>query len=398
MKSDSRVEKHFFKKKRHTEIKHYIFQDVLKNSLYIANMLARNESFTYIDLFAGRGDFEDQREGSPVLAFNIIEQHVLQDQGPGRNRFHNARIIAIDKDMEAVKHLEEILVAKLNRSSGGDRGLEVYTGSGNWESHDSEIREFLSQSRWGFIFADPFSTELDIDRLKATIRAYASYKDILILTNAQTASRQAARGHPNDIARVSRSLGISPEQVEGIAGSRENFVRLLKLAFSSIKEFTIGVAIPVTVAGKLINADYFYLVLATNSIVVADSFLTAYERMVLTEKNMPESFDFFPGEEILKAFTRNKTKTLSLWQIMENHWDNFLSWKRAMTDQWFKIPTIKNTVEALNILRSQNKIVFQESELFQYKTNRNNAVPGDLKYSEIKNGQNTKQIKIQLNE
>ena len=57
------------KKKPHTEIKHAIFLEALKASLYVANMNVRadDEAFTYVDLFAGRGDFEDQARGFPVI-------------------------------------------------------------------------------------------------------------------------------------------------------------------------------------------------------------------------------------------------------------------------------------------------------------------------------------------
>ena len=86
MKTDSRTEEHFFHKKPHTEIKHAIFQEVFKRSLYVANMHVRQngEVYTYIDLFAGRGEFEDEAEGSPMLAFDIIEKHLLNSEGGGR--------------------------------------------------------------------------------------------------------------------------------------------------------------------------------------------------------------------------------------------------------------------------------------------------------------------------
>jgi len=399
MKRDTRAEDHFLKRKRHTEIKHSVFQDVLKTSVYIANMSARGkgETFTYIDLFAGRGDFEDQAEGSPVLAFNIIEQHVLQEEGPGRNHFQKTCIVAIDKDTEAADHLRSLLVRRLEKSAGRERGIEVYTGNSNWELYDFEIRTLLSRSKWGFIFADPFSTELDIGKLKATLRAHAAFKDILILANPQTASRQSARGHANDIVRICKSLEIPPELVGRIAKSRELFAAALKEAFSSLKEFTIGVAMPVTVGGRLIKADYFYLVLATDSIVVADSFLTAYEGTVIKERgSKSQGMLFGRGQEILDAFERNNTSNLSLWDIMEDLWDNFLSWKNAIKGPGYEIPTIKNIIDKLNGLRARGKIVFKESEAFQYKVKRGNAEPGNLKYSEIRSGRDAKRIRVQL--
>ncbi len=145
MKRDSRARRHFSKKQPHTEIKHAIFAEVLKTSLYIANILVRSkdEAFTYIDLFAGRGDFEDDEEGSPMIAFDTIERHILQQSGPG-NHFGKIQIVAIDNDEETAKHLREGLGQRRENSMVQKEALEVYTGDRNWETYDTEIRQLLS--------------------------------------------------------------------------------------------------------------------------------------------------------------------------------------------------------------------------------------------------------------
>ena len=67
------IENHFENKKNHTEIKHKIFNDTLKAILAISDVFSKyNESFIYIDLYAGEGKFSDNTFGSPLLALDTF--------------------------------------------------------------------------------------------------------------------------------------------------------------------------------------------------------------------------------------------------------------------------------------------------------------------------------------
>lgn len=219
MEKDDRSDRHLSKKKEHTRIKHAIFSGTLKVSLYIANMLAPRSTYTkghsliytYIDLFAGRGKFEDEEEGSPLIAFNIFKDH-LCSSGAVKTNFSRIRFIAIEKRKEDADYLRNILGKELG-NAGCQQQLEVYVEDENWEKHRTPIRQFLSESQWGFIFADPFSTELDIDKLIELIQSYKSFKDIIIWVNFRTLQRQAERQQGGDIERVCRSLGVKAEQL-----------------------------------------------------------------------------------------------------------------------------------------------------------------------------------------
>jgi three-Cys-motif partner protein len=361
-------------------------------------MLARSgDLFTYLDLFAGRGEFGDEAEGSPMLAFDIMEKHISQRVGPGNNRFSKVSIIAIDKNKEAATHLRTTLHRKLENCGANGARLEVRTGDEDWETYDDEISGLLSSSKWGFIFADPFSTELDIERLLKTVETHKAYKDILVLTNYRTQSRQFHRRQGKDTERVCKSLGISQDELTGASHFDELFGSALKRAFSLLKEFAIGVAIPVTVGGKLIKTDYFYLVLATDSIAVADSFLVAYERMIKTERGAGSWGTLFDeGRDVLEAFERNRARELTLREIMEDLWNNFLSWRLAVDGPGYQIPTIKSIIDTLNGLRGKRRVEFKNSKDFEYKTSRSRIVPGDLAYSKIRKGRDTKQIRVCL--
>ena len=306
-------------------------------------------------------------------------------------------MVAIERDGDAAVHLQDTLRRRVHISPAINRGLAAYTGDRNWETYDSEIAQMLSSSKWGFVFADPFSTELDVSKLLRTLETCKAYKDILVFANYSTLSRQSGRRQGGDIDRVCRSLGASSEEIPH--RSREFhlfFVKKLKEAFSTFKEFVVGVAIPVTVEEKLIRADYFYLVLATDSIAIVDCFLNIYHEMMMRERRSGIAGNLFAADtQILQAFTQSNTEVLSLRDILSYNWDNFLSWKKAVTGPGYEIPTIENIVEKLNLLRERRRVEFEDCEVFRYATSRKGRV-GDLRYTAIHNGRDARQIKVRL--
>ena len=92
----------------------------------------------------------------------------------------------MDKDATVARHLSKGLRQRTDNSPGLKTLLEVYTGDRGWEIYDADIKQLLSQSKWGFVFADPFSTELDIQKLIRTIEAHSDFKDILVFMNYRT--------------------------------------------------------------------------------------------------------------------------------------------------------------------------------------------------------------------
>ena len=79
--TDNRNSNHFGEpKKLNTIIKHHLLSQTLQTSISIANnkCVAYKQSssktdnvYTYIDLFAGAGTFEDASKGSPIIAYDI---------------------------------------------------------------------------------------------------------------------------------------------------------------------------------------------------------------------------------------------------------------------------------------------------------------------------------------
>lgn len=258
---DKRSNKHFGKdKKTHTLIKHSMLSKTLEKSLSIANMMIRKNQnygkiYTYIDLFAGRGCFDDGTDGSPLIAFNLIKDHLNSTD----NFFDEIRLIAVEKNEQNAENLGNILATNDKNANLGSK-FKYGIGKGDWESFDTNIKGFLQQSQWGFIFADPFSTELDINKLIDTIKKYKSCKDIMVFFNFNTLCRQDGRKHTSDIQRICKALGLNEQDFLKEEDFSEKFQSAIQDNFSSIKELVVGAAYPIEVKDKLITADYFYLV------------------------------------------------------------------------------------------------------------------------------------------
>lgn len=399
---DNRNEKHFGEpKKLNTKIKHHLLTNTLKTSLYIANSLCKNYKerrkvdnvYTYIDLFAGSGVFDDGSKGSPILSADVLSEHI----NSGKNNFEQIQLVCTEKDSESYKSLAELINNYPNKK------ISCFHGQGTWESYKNNIESLLKKSGWGFIFADPFSTELDIESLKKILKDYSNLKDVLVFFNFNTLARQDGRRCIQDIDRICRTLGIKEEE---FLDSDDNFSTIfenkLKEHFKDLKKFVIGVGFPTAVNGELNNSDYFYLIFSTNTPVLVDSFLEAYEQMLdeHTEYAGMKQLSIFghPDEnyiyDVLKEYFQNGCSLFDLYQHIT---DKFLSWKE-LTKTLKKVPTLKNVIDILNKFQAQGDIKIIADSKFIYQQNSKNGYKDDLKYNETKNSaENLKSITIKLN-
>ncbi|MCL4533353.1 MAG: three-Cys-motif partner protein TcmP [Deltaproteobacteria bacterium] len=386
---DKRPETHFNKPRgEHTEIKHNLFSKTVKISLSIANNMARNNkyasSYTYLDLFAGSGKFKDDSKGSPLIAVEISATH-LKDKS---NVFKEINLILIEKNQQNADKLKQNVILELEKYNN-PKNLKVKIGSASWEEYD--VEKILSSSTWGFVFADPFSTELKLDDLKTELENCSKYKDILIFANYNTLARQHARGHDNDIQRVCNFFGISESELQGNDFS-EKFIDLLKNQFKSIKDFSIGVAIPIEVKQELRTMDYFYLVLFTSSVMVGNAFLESYENEIEQYRGKETSLPFTnDGDEPLFDLLKQRNE-LSLKEIWEYYIQNFLSWKKIVHDSNLRVPTLKNITDAINDFRKKDLLKITANEEYIYKKPKDKI--GSIKAGSIKNIHDLKAIKI----
>lgn len=402
--TDNRNANHFGEpKKLNTIIKHHLLSQTLQTSLSIANnkcvAYKQNSNktdniYTYIDLFAGAGTFEDNSKGSPIIAYDILSEH----NNSLYNKFKKLQMACTEKHDESYQKLESTISTYTTNND-----IDCYIGQGSWESYKKNIELLLENSGWGFIFADPFSTELDIVALIETLKSYSNLKDILVFFNFNTLARQDGRRCLQDIDRICRTIGIDEKELlDDDSNFSVKFENKLIEHFKDLKKFVIGVGFPTTVKGDLINSDYFYLIFSTNTPVLVDTFLNAYEEMLdkYTNYSGMQQLALFGNPDknyIYDVLKENFAEGCSLFELYLFITSKFLSWKE-LTKTQKKVPTIKNIVEILNEFESDNSIRIIAEEKFLYKKKSKNGKAGNLKYTEAGNSaENMKNIKIVLN-
>jgi len=347
-------------------------KETLNASIGIANNIYWIDSFIYIDLFAGEGLYKDQTLGSPIIALDLFKKHIDSQN----NNFKKISMITIEENQKSSEKLFKLL-----NDNAGNYPIEIMKGDENWEKYLKDLEIQLDLNIGGFIFADPYSLELDLLKLKDLINKATKYKDIMFLVNILSIKRLF--GYKGKKAsELKEKFGIDPELVN----SQNDLSEQIKMQISSnfnFKDFTIGLAIPIEKRTKLLSIDYFYLVLTTNSVGVSNKFLEAYDRIIQREQT---SNGFAPGFQLkneIRNFVKNK-KDKNLYTLTIYLYNNFLSWKIATKTPGYKIPTSKNIVEQINQIVDEGKLLL--NCIAKYKTTK-----GHLKKS-IRNKNEMKEI------
>lgn len=380
---------HFGAKKLNTAIKHLILKGTLEGAISIANAFSKGKGhiYTYIDLYAGTGAFEEENQyGSPIIALDsfLSQQNTLN--------FKNSNLIFIEKNEERSKALEENLEG-YKKAKGASHNLNILTLSGGWEEFSKILNKYITQSTWGFIFADPFSNEFDVGKFSYIFNqnTYRNMLDILIFVNIQDLRRCL----PHDKAKYKalNFLKLDEETFNENINKTDyddTIRKALTQGFSVLnKDFNIGVAIPNSREGRLTNSDYFYLVLLTNSMGVANNFLESYvnAKHEFDEKS-PKLFRGGISDAII-SITR-EAKSMSLYDVVRNLFNRYLSWKDADIDE---IPTVKNIKKVLN------EII--KKEIISVSSRDNNLLKNkgvELKREAFKNKTNQSKITLSITE
>lgn len=358
--------KHFEEQKKHTELKHNLLQNTLNTAIGIANHFVVKFSqpiFTYVDLFAGKGIFEDGTKGSPVIALDVLCNYLHSDIN---KNFNKLKIIAIEKNKDNQNILEQNIQNIMAKDEVANQ-IEFYTTSGDWQEYSSRIHSHLKNSNSGFIFADPFSTELNIQNLKSLFKDI-KYHDVLILINNNALERVLGLNDDESLKKICEYFDVNIEFVRILKNtnlSNAAIVRhLIKKSLENIdKDFVINIALPRTRNGKIENGDRFYLCLLTSSVGVSDSYLKAYAE-IKDNKEVHNSngqgnlfqgyaeYEYFDLCETIKGIVKTR-QSLSLYELVSTLYDDFFSWKDANSKE---IPTSTNLRISLNILL-ENKII-----------------------------------------
>ena len=386
MSNIDKTNKHFnSNKKEHTEIKHYLFGNILTKSISIANNLSKNKnsSFVYIDLFSGAGIFEDNTYGSPLIAANAL--YTLEQTE--YKYFDNIEIIAIDREQSNIEKLKQKYYEIIVNSK-----ISFKTYVGSWEEYTKEITDSLNKATWGFIFADPFSTELDINKLMNTIEKNVFLKDILIFYNYNTLNRQNARNYESDKERVKSTIGA--EVIDENIDFKDFFKQNIKNNLYTIKDYTIGVSFPVARNNKLTNSDFFYLVFCTNSVKLSIEFISFYEDCLNTHSNYNPSntIALLALENSIEDFI-SYNHSILLIELIDNFVNNFFEWKNYNNDYEI-LPTTEKIIEIINKNFKENKISIECNPKYKYIKKQKDKLPGMIKFTSINSKKDCQNITI----
>lgn len=350
------ISNHFENKKIHTKIKHKIFIDTFSAILGISSNFSKNNSFTYVDLYAGQGKFSDDSIGSPLLALETISRSKYI------HSFHQVKCYFSEKDKLNANFLYEH-TKELSKNYSNNK-ISITIEEGAWSHKSSKLNELLKFSKWGFVFVDPFKNEVELDNLFDLLQNRCKTKDFMLFINTQALKRIAGASENNQY--VANFFGVSPNKIKMILKSDETIRNALQKRFSNAKKsYILNASLPTTRKDKLINMDNFQLLLATNSIGVANAFLISYSEAVdLYKKDRVLNFNTL--EENIFNIVR-MYKKISLSKLIEELYKNNNSWKNADLNN---IPTTKNISRDVNILLKRKSMYFEtDNDNFVNKKN-----------------------------
>lgn len=363
--------KHFEEEKPHTRIKHELFKNALAASINIANALnykdKKNLPFMYIDLYAGAGTFEDGQEGSPLIALNLISKY------KEKKSFSSFEFVVTENDKINAENLTtNISNKKINLALTNDLCKHaIYCG--RWEDITTELSAYIKARKWGFVFVDPFSLELNLQELINVLNNNIYFKDIMILINKNAQERVLGKLDSQDINKICNYFGIDEKTLIRLINyvkstkkdcTNNDIIQLLtQNALKKVdKDFKIYAGISRTRQKELENADRFYLALLTSSIGVADSFLYKYSELLEEKEQKAKGgqqnlFDTSPHTKYMnleqKIITSLGSETITLYELTKRLFNVFLSWKYTEDNQ---VPHRRAILVALNNLISEKNI------------------------------------------
>lgn len=341
---------HFENKKPHTKIKHKIFCDTFKAILGISAKFSQNNSFSYVDLYAGAGKFDDDTIGSPLLAFEtILNCESLQN-------FHEVKCYFSEKDENSVKILQENI--KQSSENCNVHNVFAHIKHGEWSHQDEKLHEILHFSKWGFLFIDPFKNEIELDNLFDLLNHKCKTKDLMIFINTQAIKRTLGLNPHNE--KIANFFGVETHELLSISQSDEQIRDALQTRFEMIgKDYILNASLPTTRRNKLVETNYFQLLLITNSIGVANAFLISYVE-ALNEHTRCNSLDLFNTLEDYLYVVIKKNQLISLNKLVQEIYKNNNSWKNA---DIHNIPTSHNICKSLNELIRQKKVMVDTKDI-----------------------------------
>lgn len=359
---------YFSKKRFHTEMKHELLKATLMSSISIANKKSgkkyKNNNYYIFDLCAGKGIFgemdseENVEKGSPLI---ILETACRFLKGESKINFDKIKMIFFEKDEKNYQELIQLVNNEYTKYKLEGTIIEkpsIYLGK--WQLYANS--KFPKNEKWGFIFADPFGTDIDLKLLFSKINENKFF-DVMIFVNHDAIRRLVGKGLIpkliEDLLNDNFQKDFIPENLDLIRGY---LVKLFKKHLD--KTYISGAAIPITLHNnKLINKDFAFIVLGTSSVGVNENFMKTYEKI---RNSVPHQLFLFKTtlNDIIEKYLQGKKQTtlLELHEFLNNR---FFSWKKRTWES--ELPTIKNIKKALKELAYEGKISYNKSNIIASK-------------------------------
>ena len=356
---------YFKEKDPHSELKHELYTKTLEVSLSIANFFNKKGSYTIVDLYAGQGKFDDGSKGSPILALETCLRI--------KNKINNMPIsfVFVEKDKESYEKLEKETKFFLKDKQVCE-GMNVFFGNGDWTKFEGNLYELLNDSSWGFIFADPFANEIDIQKFSDLLE-HNYTKDVMVFINLIAIKRMS--GNYKTRSKIAKFLQISEQELTDIISKNGHEAYLMKKVQEAFKleqkHYNLFASLPTTRNGKLIQSNTFCLQCATNSIGVADSFLNTYADILSVGKTIQLNlFAEHQIEERIIEFLKNRNGKASLYDIVAYTMERFLSWRDHEPKE---VPTTENVVSIINDMHKRKLLEWDTKEEYESFKKKNNT-------------------------
>lgn len=348
---------YFEEKMPNTEIKHFILRKMIESAICISSVAGYSEPhdiFSYTDLYAGSGRHTDSSLGSPLIALETISNTTINPEYPCYKCFFS------EIDSERCEQLQQELSQFKENLSNGKR-IDVTCVNDSWENLRDQIVTHLRQTKWGFIFADPFANQINLDLLFEILNTdhIYNFKDILIFVNYNSLQRLIGEGSPSNIDKVTEFLGMSRSDLdEAMSTGSEyglDFVTLnralIKRLNGTNKEFIVGTSLPSSRNGKLTRSDYYFLVLCTTADDMVDNFFKSLGQKICNDTQW-----FSKIENKVRDMINDP---ISLYNLYHNLVTSFVSWR---DDNISDVPTKKNIIQIINSLSESGDLEFHTTD------------------------------------
>jgi three-Cys-motif partner protein len=329
----------FDERKIHTTMKLEIFKEVLNTSIGIANnALNRNydNSYSYMDLYSGIGFTKDGKKGSPLIALDVITNHLQ-----GNNNFKDFDLFLFEKNED---HFNQL---KNNIRQLQVEKIKTKIIPGDW--HETFFKTEIPKNHWGFIFSDPYADHLILQKQLEAAKTI-SKADMLIFFNLTEIKKKIRKGNHSPLELFRDIQNDYEEMLEKIDNQNfilyfEKFIR--NLLSENDEKFIINATLPVSRNGILANLDYSFLTLISGQQGVINAYLKKYNDL-LDRYSKNKQYSIF-GESLIEKIYKKIPlgEIFKLYDFLKAIWDVPIKWTEVGPN-YYKIPTLKCIREALN--------------------------------------------------